>query len=316
MKKILLIRFSSLGDLVILSSVLEMLKTEDVEVHLLTYSEFEPVFENDTRVGRILKLPHPYGIEDVFKIVKVLRSEKYDMVFDLQRKFLSLMLLALSGSKKFVYSNRRRERKGALKGKKITGVPVYELYAAPVKRALGIRKPTPCPVLRPVRVDMTLPDNYIVIAPGARHRTKIWPYYGELVRLIKTHIKGVEIFAVGDRKDHELVKPYGDDVIDMTGKTTIPELFAVISRSRLVVSNDSAPMHIGSAYGVPVVAFFGPTIPEFGFRPCNAYIFETPLECRPCSLHGTETCPLGHFRCMRSIRPERVLGKIKEILRT
>ncbi len=315
--KILVIRLSSLGDLVILSSVFEMLKNMSVEVHLLTYSHFASIYEHDRRVKKILKIPKPYGIRDILNVIKTVRAMNYDFAFDLQRKLLSYLILKASGAgEKLIYNNRRRERLRALKGKKIDEIPVYELYAEPIRRALGIDKPPPCPKLEPVVADIELPEDYIVIAPGAAHRTKIWPYFSDLVKLIKNNLKEIQIVAVGDKNDSKLVEPYKKDVIDLTGKTTIRELLFVIENSRLVISNDSAPMHIASAYNVPVIAFFGPTIPEFGFRPCNAHVFEVPLACRPCSLHGSESCPLGHFKCMRLIEPEKVFKKIEQIIKS
>ncbi len=313
-RKILLIRLSSLGDLVILSSVLELLKGN--EVYLATYSHFAGLYGHDSRLRGIIKIPKPYGLSDIVRIVKEIRSQNFDYVFDLQRKVLSIILVGLSGAThRAFYDNRRRERLRALRTKQIKEVPVYELYAAPIKKALGIDLPTPCPKLESVPIELELPERYVVVAPGAKHETKVWPYFGEFVRMFKEKFPEIEVVAVGGKEDRRFLNGFSGQVIDMVGRTTIPGLLKVIEKSKLVVSNDSAPMHIGAAYGVPTIGIFGPTVPEFGFRPCNARIIEVKgLECRPCSLHGSTACPLKHFKCMRNIKPETVLKAAEEMV--
>lgn len=316
MSKLLLIRLSSLGDLVMVSSVLELLKRSHYKTYLLTYKYFAPLYEHDPRIQGIITVPKPYGISDILTVIKDVRDLEFDFVFDLQRKLLSQLILRLSGARfKFTYDNRRKVRVKAVKVKKIPEeVPIYELYAQPVKEALGLGLQTPCPVLYPYPVEVELPERYIVISPGAKHNTKIWPYFPELVASLKALYKGYEIVAIGDSRDSTIVESYRNKVIDLTGKTTIPELLKVVERASLVVSNDSAAMHIASAFRVPTVAIFGPTIPEFGFRPCNVEIVEIRgFPCRPCSLHGSERCPLSHFRCMRDITVEMVINAIKKV---
>jgi len=315
-KKILLIRLSSLGDLVIVSSVLELLKELPYNVYLLSYYHFSALFEHDPRVSGIISVPRPYGIKDILNVIEKVRSMRFDFAFDLQRKLLSQLILRLSGAGlKSTYDNRRKDRVRAIKLKTIPEeIPVYELYAKPIKNALRLNVKTPCPILHPYPLQMNLPDHYIVIAPGAKHNTKMWPYFDDLVSSLRKLYKGYDIVAVGDSRDSKILKSFKNKVVDLTGKTTIPELLKIVEQASLVISNDSAAMHIASAYGVPTVAIFGPTIPEFGFRPCNAEIVELEnLPCRPCSLHGTERCPLSHFKCMREITVDMVVSAIKKI---
>jgi heptosyltransferase-2 len=90
----------------------------------------------------------------------------------------------------------------------------------------------------------------------------------------------------------------------------------LLERARLLVTNDSAPLHLASAVGTPVVAVFGPTVPAFGFGPRGAHdaIVEHPaLACRPCSSHGPQTCPLGHHRCMRELSVQSVLDATRRV---
>jgi heptosyltransferase-2 len=101
--------------------------------------------------------------------------------------------------------------------------------------------------------------------------------------------------------------------------TSLGALKSVLSRARLVVANDSAPLHIAIAMGATVVGIFGPTTKELGFFPkappgksATAELAE--LNCRPCGLHGHNACPLGHFRCMLDLKPEAVLKEAESLL--
>jgi heptosyltransferase-2 len=98
-------------------------------------------------------------------------------------------------------------------------------------------------------------------------------------------------------------------VATAAGAVPIRVSAALIERAAVLVSNDSAPLHLGSAVGTPVVAIFGPTVPAFGFGPRGdriGIIEHGGLGCRPCSTHGPRRCPLGHHRCMREIAPAEV----------
>jgi heptosyltransferase-2 len=103
--------------------------------------------------------------------------------------------------------------------------------------------------------------------------------------------------------------------INACGKLTLRQSAALIKRAALLVTNDSAPLHVATAMGTPIVAVFGPTLPEFGFGPIrtgDVALGVTGLECRPCSRHGPPRCPLGHHRCMRDLTPEVVAAAIEE----
>src|SRR3989304_6567858 len=101
-------------------------------------------------------------------------------------------------------------------------------------------------------------------------------------------------------------------VINLAGKTTLRELASLMERCDLVVTNDSGPLHMAGALGKPVVALFGPTVEEFGFTPLNnqSLVLSKDLPCRPCSLHGSNRCPLGHHHCMNTIQPDEVFEAV------
>ncbi|MBC7895212.1 MAG: glycosyltransferase family 9 protein, partial [Cytophagaceae bacterium] len=105
--------------------------------------------------------------------------------------------------------------------------------------------------------------------------------------------------------------------IDATGKLSLLASAALIGRSRVLVTNDSAPLHLASAMNTPTVAIFGPTVTTFGFGPlaeASAVAQVAGLSCRPCSSHGPMTCPLTHFRCMLDLAPAQVHASVMSLL--
>ena len=101
--------------------------------------------------------------------------------------------------------------------------------------------------------------------------------------------------------------------VNLAGKTTVRELMALLSVCGFLVTNDSGPMHIAAALGVPTLAIFGPTVPSFGYTPwgeSNRIIEHPDLPCRPCDRHGPQVCPLGHHRCMTEIPASRVIAAL------
>lgn len=154
-------------------------------------------------------------------------------------------------------------------------------------------------------------EPLIALAPGSVWRTKRWPWFPDLARLLP---RGHRIVVIGSAADRELaaaiVEAAGTQAVDATGSLSLLASAALIGRARVLVTNDSAPLHMASAMNTPTVAVFGPTVPRFGFGPLAgqwAIAEVAGLPCRPCHAHGPMQCPLTHFRCMRDLTAERVL---------
>ena len=126
------------------------------------------------------------------------------------------------------------------------------------------------------------------------------------------------VVIVGGKEEQLLNIPLRTTSIDLRGRTTLLELAEVIKRADIVLTNDSSPIHIASAFeNVKILAIFGPTVKSFGFFPWskNSKVFEVEnLKCRPCSIHGGNSCPKKHFKCMLDIKPEAVLEEINKSL--
>jgi heptosyltransferase-2 len=150
-------------------------------------------------------------------------------------------------------------------------------------------------------------------APGSVWETKRWPHYPVLARLLASRAR---VVIIGGKDDSALARDIATvagevNVVDATGRLTLLASAELIGRMRVIVSNDSAPLHLASAMATPTVAIFGPTVPGFGFGPLavkSAIVEDDLLACRPCDRHGPRRCPLGHWKCMLQQSPERVAG--------
>ena len=166
----------------------------------------------------------------------------------------------------------------------------------------------------------------VLVAPSSVWPTKRWTAWGfaRLCLLLSRRYQ-TRVLLVGSKADKTvnqevltnlsmMVGPESRDrVIDIAGQTSLPVLYAIMEQSRLLVSNDSAPVHLGCAARIPVVAIFGPTVPALGYAPIapGTTVAELPdLVCRPCGTHGAKRCPLEHFRCMKDLTPEMVMERV------
>jgi ADP-heptose:LPS heptosyltransferase len=311
--RVLLIRLSSLGDLIVLTSTLSLLETAGAEVDLLTKREYFPIFKGDPRVRRLI--PFERGIRGILRTARSLRSERYDVAFDLHVKPATLALLLLSGA-----AHRARYRKRSLSRhlavrahRTLPEVPVAELYARPVLRLLELETGIPDPEIRGFRTPAGAPKPpYAVLVPGGRSRTKRWPedHYRALARELSA--AGETVVLAGDRGDAGLcARIRGDDpkIVDLSGRTDLPALAGLLHGARYAVANDSGPAHLAAAVGTPLYVFFGPTHPSFGFRPrgSRVRVLEREMDCRPCALHGEDRCPHPVNHCLARIPPETVL---------
>jgi heptosyltransferase-2 len=165
----------------------------------------------------------------------------------------------------------------------------------------------------------------IGIAPGSVWATKRWPIESFL-RLAKQLLSQTNarllILGSADEKAAAAELELGlaaeaSRVINLAGRTSLDDLRAIYPSLSLLISNDSSPLHYASAFNVPSLAIFGATVPALGFGPLAEFsqVAQIDLPCRPCSDHGPMVCPLGHFRCMKDLEPERLASMALTILR-
>ena len=167
--------------------------------------------------------------------------------------------------------------------------------------------------------------SLICIVPSSKHFTKTYPaeFYIELINKFDTGKYNFVLIGKGEDKIiiDKIISQTGNNVYNLCDKLSLLELTELIKKCDLVITGDTGPMHIAEAAGVPIIMLAGSSVKEFGFYPSpllgkgvGGEVLEiNTLSCRPCSHIGRESCPKGHFRCMKDIKPEMVYEKIKNI---
>lgn len=333
MRRVLFIRLSSLGDILLMTPLLNLLRAAcpQAQIDVLVKAEYRDLLRAHPAIVRLLTYD---SRQSLLQMVGSLRADRYDLALDLHCTPRSQLLLrGLRAHRKLTYNKRvmRRAllvRLGWNTLRRMTPVP--ELYAAPLRR-LGLtgRLGAPTMHLDPESTEaMTayvarlLPDvtdhPLLAVAPGARWPTKRWPMerFAAVAQELARE-KRAAVVILGGSDEAQLARAIHDKldvpVINGVGTLSLMHSAALLSRCRLLISNDSGLMHMATALQVPVVAIFGPTVQEFGFYPfqARAEVVSEPLPCRPCSTKGSRYCPRSHHACMQDISSARVLAAVR-----
>ncbi len=337
--KFLVIRLSSLGDVVLATPVVELLKKHhpDAEVDFLVKKEYSELLEGNGNISRIISFDSKgdhKGITGIFTIVRELKREGYTHLVDLHGNLRSRMITGLlSDSETLRYKKQVLQRRMLLWGLKPRTIHTVKAYCSSLS-SLDVKTDfIPLPsirisqeeddVARELLRTFGISDGLLLtgLNPGAKWATKRWTEEGfvEVGKKVISELGSrVLLFGGPDEKGlcERIAESIGEGAFSVAGKTGLKEAAALIKRCNVFVSNDSGPMHIATAVGTPVVAIFGPTVQGFGFSPLGkSVVVEKELKCRPCSLHGSESCPKGHLECMKGIAADSVFEKIKEIVK-
>ncbi len=329
-KKILVVRFGSLGDVVLTSATVLNLHLNNPGSHLvfLTKERFRPVVECFDGVDEIRTVPDHASARELFSTLTELDKTGFDLIVDLHGNFRSWCVRKLlTANTRLVYPRRRGERRQAVRKKIFPAeyphtIDLYNDVLRQIGQSVFCR--------RPVMHVGTLPDEIsdeffaahrvVVIAPGAAHAVKQWPperFAAVAEELNSSH--GIRIIRALTAADAHAVAWTGslpeEDVIQLVD-CPIDKLAAVMARADLTLANDSGVAHLSSAVGTPVLAVFGPTHPVLGFAPRGLHdrIIEVDEACRPCSLHGEGPCIRDERYCLTGITPEDVVRTIEEML--
>ncbi len=330
--RILIIHTAFIGDIVLSTPLIKKIKDTypDSDITYVTTPVGEAILKNNPYLNNIIvydKRGKHKGIKGVWELGKRLRYENFNMVITPHRYLRSSILSWLSRSpvrkgydiasgsflftEKIKYDREKHEVEKLLSFINSENKKRYEieLFPGETEKMKGENF---------WKVNELFEKKVVVLAPGSKWFTKQWPveYFNQLSEKLK-ELSNVKIVVVGG-KDEINLPIETENIIDMRGKTTLLELADILSRADVVVTNDSSPIHIASAFKKPrIFALFGPTIEKFGFFPwsLNSQVFQVKdLKCRPCGIHGGNTCPEKHFKCMRDILPEEVFDEIKKYL--
>ncbi len=312
--KILIIRLSSLGDIVLTQPICTILSKHFPGCELSyvckpEYHELVQLFDTPVRVMDYYKSLGFYAR---------LRRENYDLVIDLHGKLASwLISFAAKAKRKVCYNKQRGLRQKIVHGdKQATIESTVSLYASALRK-LDITESWEYPVFRtPIKPEgeRNSEKKRIAIFPGATHFTKCYP--GESWIKVINSMPQHYFTLFGGKADLALNKAINSQTkgncSDQTAKHGFAELLQELSSHSLILSGDTGPMHLAATLGKPQIAIFGGTHPRLGFNPLNpqARIICLDLPCQPCSLHGRKQCPLGHFKCMNDISSDYIVKQI------
>ena len=333
-------RFSSLGDVILTTTVLDALKENyrNSEITFLTKQKYQGLFESDPRISSVIYFEpegKDKGVFGLLHLIKSLNREKFDLIVDLHSNLRSFIIRLLVKSKKKVHYHKKlipRFLMVRLKRWRVKPVWTIDNYLKSLGE-IGLKAWSRSPRLYSEKENEIWAENFLVengmskegklagIAPGAKWETKKWDLdkFSSVAKSLSQDLP-VKILLVGDRGD---LKPI-QGIENYAGKQrtiqavdlSLDRLIALVKRCDLFISNDSGLMHLASSLGVPTIGIFGPTSPGLGFSPSGLEdkVFWAGVDCSPCSLHGEKECVKGSRYCMDNIKPEDIIKEAKKII--
>jgi ADP-heptose:LPS heptosyltransferase len=321
MAKFLIIRFSSIGDIVLTTPVVRCLKqqVQDAEIHFLTKSSFLPVVEHNPYIDKIHLLAHSWEL-----MIEELKAENYDFIIDLHHNTKTLRVKSALKKKAFSFYKLNIEKYiyTSIKLNILPKIHIVDRYLKTVE-TFGVKNDGAGLDYFIAKEEETKREDipashsagYIACVIGAALGTKQWP-----VHKWKEFCKNLNypIILLGgpeDRSTGDEIAAVDDiKVYNACGKFKLNESADLVRKAKLVITNDTGLMHIAAAYKKPIISLWGNTVPSFGMTPYygasmvpHTMLQVNKLWCRPCSKIGYKKCPLSHFRCMEKIEVEQVL---------
>ena len=324
LQKILIIRFSSIGDIVLTTPIIRCLKQQlpDAEIHFLTKEKFYPVIKANPDIDHL----HVFQ-DDLASVIRTLKKLDFNFVVDLHRNLRSarvkMALRKPSGT-----FNKLNFKKWLIVNFKINKLPdrhIVDRYFESVKK-LGVVNDMKGldyfipeeDILNPGDLPLTHREGFVAWVIGGMHYTKMLP--GEKIIELCSMINK-PIVLLGDQGDYDMAERIRDHcqdkVYNACGFYNINQSASILSQASVVLTNDTGLMHIAAALRKEIYSFWGNTIPGFGMYPYlpagegKSHILEVEgLSCRPCSKIGYKKCPKKHFRCMMDHDLEQLAAKL------
>ncbi|HKC47714.1 MAG TPA: glycosyltransferase family 9 protein [Gemmatimonadales bacterium] len=319
---LLLVRFSSIGDVLLTTPLVRVLRARhpDARIVFVTKRTMAPLIADNPHLSDVVALEPGESIRSLARRLAALAPTRG---LDLHGSLRSTALRMLVRCPWRGYSKHKVAR-AVLVATKIdlygTDIPVPERYFE-AARGLDVRPDGAGPEFfigqaatgwaRQWLGEQRLEERrFAVLAPGAAHFTKRWPLDRWQATAARLRDSGFPLVTVGGADDRALGEVLAPLAVNAAGALSLQQTGALLARARLVVSGDTGVMHMATGVGTPIVALFGPTVRQFGFFPYRARseVLERALDCRPCSVMGGARCPMGHHRCLVDISPEDVLG--------
>lgn len=320
--KILIIRLSSIGDIVLTTPILRCIKNQipNAKIHYLVKANNAIILSNNPYVDKTIYYSHSLS-----EVVKKLKKENYDYVLDLHNQLRSF-LIRLKLHKPSKVLNSLRFKKWLLVKWKINKMPnkhIVDRYFDVVS-SLGIVNDNKGldyflseeDYISPDALPLSFQEGYIAVVVGSKHNTKQMPT-DMLIELCE----GIDkpIVLLGDKDDRKkaitIENTVGAKVFNACGAYNLNQTSSLIKNSYGVITPDTGLMHISAALNQNIISVWGNTVPEFGMYPympkeskAEVHILEDKdLDCRPCHKHGHSKCPKKHFKCMRNLDVDKMI---------
>jgi len=327
--KFLIIRFSSIGDIVLTTPVIRCLKKQKpgAEVHFLTKQSFATIIESNPYIDRVHSLAHSWET-----LVHELKQENYDYIIDLHHNLRTLRLKKELGIKSFPF-NKLNIRKWIYTNFKWNLMPdlhIVDRYMKTVESFEIINDAEGLDYFIPAKDEVKQKDipashhaGYIGVVIGAAHNTKKLPQ--EKLKELCGKIDH-PIILLGGKEDIEIAKQIASvdpiKIYNACGKFSLNESADLVRKSKLIITHDTGLMHIAAAFKKKIISVWGNTVPSFGMYPyygkypiSNIQYQIDGLSCRPCSKIGYAKCPRGHFKCMRQISMDAIAETARQFLK-
>ncbi len=320
MKKFLIIRFSSIGDIVLTTPVIRCLRKKypNAQIHFLTKVAFAPIVQANPNIDKV------FAIEKSTKsVVEKLKKEGYHHIIDLHKNLRSKKVIMALGVKATSFPKLNVEKFLMVKFKmnRLPKIHIVDRYFEAVKSLAINNDKEGLDFFIPEQEKIAaknLPPQYNALVIGAAHKTKSLTT-PQLIKIAKESI--LPVLLIGGKKEteiaNEITKVVGENAINTCGEYNLYQSASVIQQASCVITPDTGMMHIASAFNKKIISVWGNTIPAFGMYPYmpqqpNAFkIFEVKeLSCRPCSKIGFDECPKKHLKCILDIDVD---GIVKEM---
>lgn len=327
--RILVIRLSSIGDIILTTPILKELKSKypNIKIDFLVLENFQDSIKGSKYIDNLIlfnKKKHD-GLKKMWAFGKELKKNNYDLVLDLHSKIRSKIISRAIGVKTNTYRKRNPLKTILVK----LGLIKYQVDDTIVRNYFGAVKELGLeykgenldfPFLEDdlkrveeMGVNLEVP----ILAPGASKETKKWTAegFGELGKKLFEKY-GVSPIVIGSDSEFEMCEKIKElsegKTINFAGKLSLKESGALLSKAKFLVTNDSGPFHIARGVKCPTFVIFGPTSPGMFEYDKNNTLIYAEEKCSPCSLHGDKKCPKGHFNCMKNITADGIMKIIEK----
>ena len=331
MKKILIIRMSSIGDIVLATSFLKSVKQKypDGEIHFLIKKEFSELVKNHPSIDKLISFDKKLGFRELFRMGKFLRNNNYDIIFDIHSVFRTRILSLFLRKNLFKQIRKPRLRRFLLFygyqnffEKSFSHIKMYHTLLnqdktfPPTNLFIEDKEKNET---KKFLLKNNIGDNYIAVVPGAAWSQKQWSidnYNNLMTRLIESfNSKIVILGATNDIICDQIIKD--DRIVNLKDKTSLRMAMGIVKYAKHTLGSDTGLLHISEAMGTPVTMILGPTSRETGARVTlsNSKVIENKdLWCRPCSQNGSRPCYRKEQYCMSKINSEKVFDNVSKAL--